>query len=428
MSEKIKLSPVLAEISIFEGLVFITVVFCVAGALGWLVDRHLLPVMNRIIDRTETQWDDKLERRGVFRQLAYLVPALFIYFAVASYLSIVEVELQTVWQFFLRIILAVILVILVIIHLRLLSAGLDIYQLYPVSKERPITAYVQLAKLLIIVIGAITVVAVLINKSPWAILISLGGLAALAILIFRDTILSFVATIQLYVDDLVRPGDWIEVPECGADGDVIAITLNTVKVRNFDKTIVTVPTSELVNASFKNWRGMRETGGRRIKRGLLIDQTSVRFCDDEMMEKFRRIRLLKPYLEAKEKAVKRTNSRLSGGEDDQQPINRRTLTNLGTFRAYVEAYLEENKNVRGDLTVMVRQLAPTSEGIPLEVYSFAGDTDLVKYEGIQADIFDHLLAAVPFFELRVFQNPTGRDLHMLQQRSKAANPPDGVLP
>ena len=222
------------------------------------------------------------------------------------------------------------------------------------------------------------------------------------------------ANIQIFANDLVRHEDWIQVEEFGADGEVIDITLHTVKVRNFDNTIVTIPTYKLVDGSFQNWRGMSEAGGRRIKRSLLIDQTSVRFCDNKLIEKFWSIRRLKPYLEAKKKELESANASLGVDESEQLPLNRRALTNLGTFRAYILAYLKEDPKLHDGMTVMVRQRPPTPNGLPLEVYVFSKDTKLVDYEGIQADIFDHLLAALPYFDLRLFQYPTGDSLKTLK--------------
>ena len=385
-----------------------------AAAVSYVVVRFILGrLLKKATKLTETKWDDILVSRGVFGQLAYLAPALVLYLGIDQYPGIADVVR--------RIISAYVAINVVIILNRLLSAGQDIYLLSAVSEKRPIKAFVQLAKLVFWVIGMVVVVSALLDKSPWGILTGIGALAAVLILVFRDTILSFVANIQIHTGDIVRKGDWIEMPECGADGDVIEIALHTVKVRNFDKTIVTIPTHKLIDGSFKNWRGMQDTGGRRIKRSLLIDQTSVRFCDDGMMARLHRIRLLKPYLKAKQMEIESANTGLADSGDNQLPVNRRSLTNFGTFRAYVKAYLDENTKVRADLTVMVRQLAPTSEGLPLEIYSFSNDTDWVTYEGIQADIFDHLLAALPDFDLRVFQTPTGRDLQMLQRRVNAPN-------
>ena len=296
----------------------------------------------------------------------------------------------------------------------MLSAALDIYELYPFSKHRPIKALIQLLKLGVYVVGTITVIAMLLGKSPLAILGGITVMTTVLILVFKDTLLALIANIQIFANDLVRHEDWIQVEEFGADGEVIDITLHTVKVRNFDKTIVTIPTYKLVDGSFQNWRGMSESGGRRIKRSLLIDQTSVRFCDDELLEKFWRIRRLRPYLEAKQKELENANASLGDDESGQLPLNRRALTNLGTFRAYVVAYLNENPKLHDDMTVMVRQRPPTPNGLPLEVYVFSKDTKLVDFEGVQADIFDHLLAALPYFDLRLFQYPTGENLKTLK--------------
>jgi miniconductance mechanosensitive channel len=367
----------------------------------------LVPVLKGLTERSRTEWDDILAGKGVLFWLALLGPALVLYFG-AGYAP----EYTEIWR---RIILAGIVVIGGGILDRVLSAALDIYGLYPFSKKRPIKALIQLLKLGVYIVGAVTVIAVLLGKSPLAIVGSIGVMTAVLILVFKDTILSLIANIQLVANDLVRRGDWIEVAEFGADGEVIDITLHTVKVRNWDNTIVTIPTYKLVDGSFQNWRGMSESGGRRVKRSLLIDQTSVRFCDGELIERFRRIRRLRPYLEAKQEELELANTSLGGSENGQLPLNRRALTNLGTFRAYVVAYLNENPKLRDDMTVMVRQRPPTPNGLPLEVYVFSKDTKLVDYEGVQADIFDHLLAALPYFDLRLFQCPTGEDLQTLKR-------------
>jgi miniconductance mechanosensitive channel len=306
----------------------------------------------------------------------------------------------------------------VIIQDRLLSAGLEIYRLYPISDRRPIKAYIQLAKLIIYILGAVTCVALLLGKSPLGLLGGIGALMAVLILVFRDTILSLIASIQLAANDLLHRGDWIELPQFGADGEVIDIALHAVTVQNWDKTIVTIPSYKLMEDSFKNWRGMRETGGRRIKRSLLIDQTSVRICDGEMLKKYERIDRLKPYLKTKLQEVGSDDTHRDP-TDDSDYLNRRMLTNLGTFRAYALAYIKENPKLSDDLTVMVRQLQPTPDGLPLEIYVFSKETDLFNYEGVQADIFDHLLAVLPYFDLRVFQHPTGRNFDMLTGRAQS---------
>ena len=410
MSDETVLAATLTDFLGSKDFLYLGFWLLAAGASYVVVRLCLVRLVNRAMERTRTKWDDILANRGVFSHLAFLAPALILYFGAAHFPAISQVARQ--------IILAYVFVNVIIILDRLLSAGLDIYRLYPVSKTRPIKGYVQLAKLVLYFLGAVTAISVLLGRSPWEFLVGMGAMTAILLLVFRDTILSLIASIQLVADDLVDHGDWIEMPECGADGEVIDIALHTVKVRNWDNTIVTVPTYKLIDGSFKNWRVMRETGGRRIKRSLLIDQTSVRICDDELLERFWRIDRLKPYLEAKGKELGRANSLLDSGDGERHPLNRRALTNLGTFRAYVTAYLLENAKLRKDMTFMVRQRPPSPDGLPLEIYVFSTETNLVDYESVQSDIFDHLLASVPYFDLRVFQYPTGRDLQTLMGRSQ----------
>ena len=407
MSDVKDFATLLADFVASEDFLYLVYVLFSAAASFVVVRFVLIRLIYKAMDRTRTKWDDILVGKGVFRQLAYLAPALVLYFGVALYPVIAEIARQ--------IILAYIFINVVIILDRLLSAGLDIYRLYPVSTKRPIKGYVQLAKLVLYILGTVIAISLLLGKSPWGVLGGIGAMTAVLILVFRDTILSLIASIQLVANDLIHEGDLIEVPEYGASGNVIDIALHTVKVRNWDNTIVTVPTYKLIDSSFKNWRGMIETGGRRIMRSLLIDQTSVRFCDDELIERFRRIRRLKPYLEAKQKELERANAALGGGKNGRLPLNRRALTNLGTFRAYVTAYLNENAKVRKDMGVMVRQRPPSPHGLPLEIYVYTSDTNWAQYEGIQADIFDHLLAALPYFDLRLFQYPTGEDLQTVKE-------------
>ncbi len=389
-----------------DPVLFFVVLIAVAITTYAVMRLLLVPVLNRLMERTKTKWDDILASKGVLFWLALLGPALILYFG-AGYAS----EYAEIWR---RIILAGIIVIGGGIIDRVLSAALDIYDLYPFSKKRPIKALIQLLKLGVYIVGAVTVIAVLLGKSPLAIVGSITVMTAVLVLVFKDTLLSLIANIQLVANDLVRRDDWIQVTEFGADGEVIDITLHTVKVRNWDNTIVTIPTYKLVDGSFQNWRGMSESGGRRIKRSLLIDQTSVRFCDDELIERFQRIRRLRPHMEAKQKELESANASLGGDESGQLPLNRRALTNLGIFRAYVVAYLNENPKLHDDMTVMVRQRPPTPNGLPLEVYVFSKDTKLIDFEGVQADIFDHLLAALPYFDLRLFQYPTGDNLKTLK--------------
>lgn len=285
-------------------------------------------------------------------------------------------------------------------------------QLIKDVKTGSIKSYIQLGKLAIGLLGAIVIISALIDRSPLILLSGLGAMSAVLLLVFKDTLLSFTAGLQLASNDMLRVGDWIEMPQLGADGDVIDIALHTVKVQNWDKTITTIPTWRLMSESFRNWRGMSESGGRRIKRTMRLDASSVRFLDAQDVERLRHIALIKPYLERKLQEVEATNEALtrSLGELAQDPANRRRLTNLGTFRAYIDAYLQNRPDIHKDMTLMVRALEPSAEGIPMEIYCFTATTAWVAYEGIQSDIFDHLLAILPEFGLRLYQQPSGHDM------------------
>jgi miniconductance mechanosensitive channel len=292
----------------------------------------------------------------------------------------------------------------------LLNAVGDIYErLDPVrARNKPIKGYLQLVKIIAFIVVAILIIAVLIDRSPLLLLSGLGAMTAVLMLVFKDTILSFVASVQLSSHDMLRVGDWLEMPALNADGDVIDIALHTVKVQNWDRTITTIPTWRLINESFKNWRGMSESGGRRIKRAIYLDQTSMRFLTDEERTNLKRFALIDEYLERKREELEEFNKALLAAGRD--PVNTRRVTNLGTFRAYVAAYLKNHPRVHQGLTQMVRQLQPGPTGLPLEIYCFAATTAWVEYEGIQADIFDHIYAILPEFGLRVFQEPSGADM------------------
>jgi len=363
-----------------------------------------VPLIYRAIARTPSKWDDLIAKRGIFRLTAFLAPAIILYLGAAHYPELIGLGR--------RAILAFVFLILTLMLGRLLTAAMDIYQLYPVSAQRPIKGYIQLAKLLVYLLGSIIVISILVDRSPWGLLGGLGAITAVLLLVFRDTILSLIASIQLASNDLVRKGDWIEMGQFGVDGEVVDMALHSVKVRNWDNTYVSIPTYKIMENSFKNWRGMNDSGGRRIKRSLLIDQTSVKFCDETMILRFAEFKRLKPYLDAKRRELAEANSGLDAEEIALLPINHRALTNLGTFRAYCEAYIIDSSRFREDMTILVRQLAPTAEGLPLEIYAFTNDTNWNRYEGIQSDLIDHLLSVLPFFELQVFQNPTGADFRV----------------
>ena len=298
----------------------------------------------------------------------------------------------------------------------------EVYERRPDARNKPIKGYLQVAKIVLFALAAIAAIAILAGVRPLHVLTGLGAASAVLMLIFQDTILSFAASLQISGDGRVRIGDWIEMPSQNADGDVIDIALHTVTVQNWDKTITTVPTKNLISHSFKNWRGMQESGGRRIKRALYIDQASVRFLEPDEVARFHRFALLDDYLDGKQRELEDWNARLA--ERGAEPVNRRRVTNLGTFRAYIDQYLANHPGINQGMTMMVRQLQPTEAGIPLEIYCFTADVRWVVYEGVQADIFDHLLAILPEFGLRVFQRTSDApiDVRLHDRREGAAGP------
>ncbi|MFB0612895.1 mechanosensitive ion channel family protein [Aurantiacibacter poecillastricola] len=289
----------------------------------------------------------------------------------------------------------------------------ELYIRTPQARNKPIKGYLQVVKIVVYCAAVILAIAALIEQSPLLLLSGLGAMAAVLLLVFKDTILSLVASVQLSSNDMLRVGDWIEMPAMHADGDVIDIALHTVKVQNFDKTITAIPTYKMIAESYRNWRGMKDAGGRRIKRALPLDQNSVRFLSKEEIDDLRRFRLLRDYLAGKDTELAEWNERELSG--DPNPVNARRMTNIGTFRAYVIAYLKANPELtEAGFALMVRQLEPTPQGLPLEVYCFAATTEWAEYERIQADLFDHLIAILPEFGLRLFQEPSGLDFAALK--------------
>lgn len=402
--------------SAWLSLSVLLVLLALGAALLHFVGRELVAGgMQRLAHRTQTRWDDVLAEHDVFRRLAHLLPVLLLYFAAPLVLYGAPA-----WQAFAqRVSLAYLVVVAALAVSALLSAGTRIYETeFRAARERPIRSHVQLLRILLWGVAAILILSVLMARSPWAFLGGLGALTAVLLLVFKDAILGFVASVQIAGNDMVRVGDWIEMPDYGADGDVLEISLTTVKVQNWNKTITTIPTYALVSHAFKNWRGMSESGGRRIKRALWIDMASVRFVDAEALERYRRIRSIRGYLERKLEELREHNAQL--GADMESLVNGRRLTNLGTFRAYVQAYLREHPQIRQDMTLLVRQLAPDAKGIGIEIYAFSKDQAWANYEAIQADIFDHLLAIVGEFDLRVVQMPSGSDLRALARNGAAA--------
>jgi len=382
-----------------------------AYAARLLVHWALLGVVTSWLPRVRTRTGRILLHQKVLNRLAKITPSLVIQLTVALVPRLPEVAATVISN---------VAIAVTILHVvRVLMALLDALQedheaqaLVESVRTGSIKNYIQLGKLALGLLGAIIIIGALIDRSPLILLSGLGAMSAVLLLVFKDTLLSFTAGLQLASNDMLRVGDWIEMPQVGADGDVIDIALHTVKVQNWDRTITTIPTWRLMSESFRNWRGMSESGGRRIKRTLRLDASSVHFLDARDVERLRHIALVKPYLERKLLEVDATNNALarSLGELAKDPANQRRLTNLGTFRAYIGAYLQQHPGVNQGMTLMVRAMEPSAEGIPMEIYCFTSTTAWVAYEGIQSDIFDHLLAILPEFGLRLYQQPSGHDM------------------
>lgn len=393
---------------LLKELIEIVAVLVIATIAFYVARKILITIFHRITRKTVTRWDDILFEKKFFSRLAYLVPAYIILQLAPMALT----EYARVSTLILRAVEIYMLFVTILIFNSILSASEAIYQRYEMSKVRPIKGYVQIAKMIIYLIIGVLIFSIIIGKSPLALLAGMGALSAVLMLIFKDSILGFVGGIQLSANDMMRKGDWITVPKYGADGDVLDITLTTVKIQNFDKTITTVPTYAFISDSFQNWRGMEESGVRRIKRSVNIDMQSIQFCTPEMLERFSKFQHVARYIDEKEKEIQEFNKERN--IDNSVLLNGRRQTNIGVFRAYLRGYLKNNEKINPDMTMMVRQLQPTDNGLPLEIYAFSRIQEWVAYEGVQSDIFDHVLAAVTMFDLRVFQNPAGSDVRALR--------------
>ena len=380
----------------------------VLSLIAYLVAKYfILKGLAAIIGRTATQWDDVILKKKVFNRLAHLAPAIVIYMSISIPFA--------GYEWLITVINGLALIYIIIIGLlaidALLNAALAIYATYEVSNRIPIKGFIQVFKIIIYFASLIFIISILLNKTPVYLFSSLGALTAVLMFIFKDAILGFVAGIQLSANRMVANGDWIEMPKYGADGDIIEIALTTVKVQNWDKTITTIPTYALITDSFKNWRGMSESGGRRIKRSINIDMNTIQFCTEEMLDRFSKIQYISKYIEEKKMELEEKNRQEQ--VDDSSLVNGIRMTNIGTFRAYVNAYLVNHPMISKEMTLLTRQLAPTEHGLPIEIYVFSIDKDWGNYEDIQSNIFDHILAVLPEFDLRVFQNPSGTDFRKL---------------
>jgi miniconductance mechanosensitive channel len=393
----------LAEIG---GLAIIGVV---ALAVYFVSKWAIVRAVRRFASATETHWDDELVRAGVFSRVACVAPAFVVYYGIGFFPDFSESLVGHVH----RVVIAFMVVVGALALTSLMNAAERIYDSHEKYRQRPIKSYLQVASILIYLLAGLLVLSVLMNRSPWIFMSGIGAMTAVLLLVFRDTILSFVASLQIASNDMIRVGDWIEMPDLGADGDVIEVALHTVKVQNWDKTITTIPTHRLISESFKNWRGMSLSGGRRIKRSVSLDLQSVRFLSDEEIERFEGWSLLREYVRGKRSELGEANA--AADLDRAVPADLRRLTNLGTFRAWIWATLRNHPQIhQAGYTLLVRQLPSGPQGIPIEIYCFANDTDWIAYEDIQADLFDRILAMVPEFGLRVYQEPAGSDLQDLR--------------
>ncbi len=364
----------------------------------------IIRILKKIALRTESNWDDALLEHRVFQRMAFLVPGILIYQAIPVTLD----EFPGVIAATLKLTNIYIIVIFLLIINSFLNAVYAMYQKSEFALYHPIKGYIQIGKIVVFIVVFLLILSLLFNQSPIYMLTGLGAFSAVLLLIFKDHILGFVGGIQLSANDMVRQGDWISMPKYGADGTVLEISLTTVKVQNFDNTISTLPTYSLVSESFQNYRGMKDSGVRRMKRSISIDMSSVKFCSQEMLDKFRRITILQEYIDRTEAELENYNK--ENAIDNSVFVNGRRQTNIGVFRAYLEEYLAHHQMVDNSSDLLVRQLQPNSSGIPIEIYAFTLETAFIRYEKVQSDIFDHILAIIPQFDLRVFQSPTGEDL------------------
>lgn len=387
---------------ILQVVITIALLFIISYISFFISKYILLRIIKFVVKRTTTTWDDILLEKGVFKRFALLIPAAVLYFVLPY------VIMHNKWLFAadsaLKVYTAVIILFVVDSFLDALN---DIFMTLEISRSRPIKGYIQIIKILIYSIGIIIIISIIINKSPALLLTGLGAISAILLLVFKDPLLGFVSSIQLSSNDMVKPGDWVSLPKHNADGIVIDINLTSVKIQNWDLSITSVPTQSMISDSFVNWKGMEEGAGRRIKRSFFIDMNSIKFCTEEILQDFKKIRLIEDYVITKQNELLKYNQ--DNDINDSILVNGRRQTNIGVFRAYLQAYLNNHPYLHKNMTMLIRQLDPTDKGLPIEVYAFSTIKSLAEYESIQGDIFDHILAIIPQFGLNVFQNPTGTD-------------------
>ena len=405
------------EPSYLDNVLILMVIILLTVGIDYVCRRVMLNAFTRIAKRTKNQWDDLIVERKIIHKMMHIIPALLIYILLP--IAFPSNEMPQLLAFARK----VCAIYIIAVSLRFFSASLNIIDEISERKDslknKPVKGFVQIMQVTLFSIGAILIISVLIDQSPVSLLAGLGASAAILMLVFKDTLLGFVAGIQLSANDMLRPGDWITMPKHNANGTVIEVTLYAVKVRNFDNTITTIPPYALVSDAFQNWRGMKESNGRRIKRSIFIDMTTIHFCTEEMLGRFRDMPLVYDYIENMEAELTVWNYEQGC---DATPGHGRWLTNLGVFRAYLENYIKRLPEINAQMACLVRHLQPTSEGLPIEIYFFTTNTDWTFYEHLQADVFDHLLASVSAFDLAIYQKPSGRDLQNLNLTIHTASP------
>ena len=388
----------LIDITLHIGALLLT-----AWVANFVAKKIMLRMIRKVANRSKSTWDNDLVEKKVFDRLSHVAPALIIYALAPSFIkennAVVAVLTKFSYAYIALVGAAVVDALLSFVVLRAKKT--------PALADKPVNSWVQVVKIMVWLFAVIVIIATLLDKSPWALLGGLGALTAVLMLVFKDSIMGLVASIQISALNLVRVGDWVEIPKYGTDGDVIEISLNTIRVQNWDKTISSVPTYALISDGFKNWRGMSESGGRRIKRSVRIDLNSICFLDDSAFDKLTKVQALAPYLKQRKQEITEWNA--NQDIDNASHVNGRRLTNVGTFRAYLESWLAANPSINKDMTFLVRQLSSDEFGLPIEIYIFSSEQRWAQYEGIMADIFDHVFAVLPEFNLRAYQRPSGAD-------------------
>lgn len=425
------LAPVAKPLSALTMMAGILLLAIVAHTITKYIMNHWVV---RLVNRTQTDWDDLLVRNKVFSALSHLVPLFILYSSTHFATPLLErplgemepaVAAQMSADFYFSLgpfLLKMAKLYFVFTFIYIITTALNganaIYQTTPFSQHRPIKGYIQLIQILAYFLGSIVAIAILMGKDPTVLIAGLGAMAAVLMLVFKDTILGFVASIQLSANEMIKLGDWIEMPGRRADGTVIDITLTTVKVQNWDRTITTIPTYTLVSESFTNWKGMEESEGRRIKRSIFIDMYSIRFCTPEMLEHFKKFGVISAYISSMEEEIRRYNRENNISEEDV--LTGRRQTNIGVFRKYLELHLKNNPRINTNMSFIIRQLQPTEKGLPMEIYVFSKEKDWAAYEKLQNDLFDHIFAVIPEFGLKIFQSPAGNDMRTAFQQTQQA--------